>query len=59
MRNVTKSRLNRRRVMQGLAALPAALMFSTVFYISLYFTFADCFELERGDARPPELVTGP
>ena len=30
----------------SLAALPAALMFSTVFYVSLYFTFADCFELE-------------
>ena len=31
------------------AALPAALMFSTVFYVSLYFTFADCFELEPAD----------
>ena len=29
----------------SLAAFPAALMFSTVFYVSLYFTFADCFEL--------------
>jgi len=26
-----------------MAALPAGLMFSTVFYASLYFTFADCF----------------
>ena len=33
----------------SLAALPAALMFSTVFYVSLYFTFADCFELEPAD----------
>jgi hypothetical protein len=29
--------------------MPAALMFSTVFYASLYFTFADCFGV-RGDA---------
>ncbi len=28
----------------GLVALPASLVFSTVFYASLYFTFADCFE---------------
>jgi hypothetical protein len=28
----------------AMAALPAGLMFSTVFYASLYFTFADCFE---------------
>jgi hypothetical protein len=26
-----------------MAALPAGLMFSTVFYASLYFTFVDCF----------------
>jgi len=31
-----------------LAATPAALMFSTVFYASLYFTFADCFEPRAG-----------
>jgi len=42
----------------GLAALPAALLFSTVFYISLYFTFADCFELEPGDTPPSALLTG-
>jgi hypothetical protein len=42
----------------GLAALPAALVFSTVFYTSLYFTFADCFELEPGDT-PPGLLTRP
>ncbi|MFZ2652560.1 MAG: BPSS1780 family membrane protein [Burkholderiaceae bacterium] len=27
----------------GLFAMPASLLFSTVFYVSLYFTFADCF----------------
>jgi hypothetical protein len=27
----------------GVAAMPAALLFSTVFYVSLYFTFADSF----------------
>ena len=27
----------------GVVALPASLLFSTVFYASLYFTFADCF----------------
>ena len=27
----------------ALAAMPASLLFSTVFYVSLYFTFADCF----------------
>ena len=42
----------------GLAALPAALLFSTVFYISLYFTFADCFELDRGDAPPANQLSG-
>jgi hypothetical protein len=31
--------------MAGVAALPGALMFTTVFYASLYFSFADCFEL--------------
>jgi hypothetical protein len=31
-----------------LVATPAALMFSTVFYASLYFTFADCFEPSEG-----------
>jgi len=27
----------------GVVAMPASLLFSTVFYVSLYFTFADCF----------------
>lgn len=31
----------------GIAALPAALIFSTAFYASLYFTFADSFELDE------------
>jgi hypothetical protein len=31
--------------MAGIAAAPGALMFSTAFYASLYFGFADCFEL--------------
>ena len=30
--------------MLAVAALPAGLMFSTAFYVSLYFTFADCFD---------------
>lgn len=39
-----------------LAAMPASLIFSTVFYASLYFTFADCFE---GDADGAEAVLSP
>ena len=35
----------------ALATLPATLLFSTVFYVSLYFTFADCFDLAP-DAAP-------
>jgi hypothetical protein len=34
----------------ALAAMPASLIFSTVFYASLYFTFADCFEVDAADA---------
>lgn len=36
-----------------LAALPAGLMFSTVFYVSLYFTFTDCF---TQDTPPAEVA---
>ncbi|MDO9314300.1 MAG: BPSS1780 family membrane protein [Burkholderiaceae bacterium] len=36
----------------AVAALPAGLMFSTVFYASLYFTFTDCFE-QRAPADSP------
>jgi hypothetical protein len=32
--------------MMGVAALPGGLIFSTVFYASLYFTFIDCFEID-------------
>jgi hypothetical protein len=33
-------------------AMPASLVFSTVFYASLYFTFADCFTPSTDDAVP-------
>jgi hypothetical protein len=47
-----------------LLAMPASLVFSTVFYASLWFTFADCFKPDDGDAadRPTTLTspsTGP
>jgi hypothetical protein len=41
-------------------ALPAGLLFSTVFYASLYFSFVDCFlftkkdEAGTADAPPPD-----
>ena len=35
----------------ALIAVPAGLLFSTVFYVSLYFTFADCFA--RGTPQTP------
>lgn len=35
--------------MLAVAALPAGLLFSTAFYVSLYFTYADCFG-QSGDA---------
>lgn len=41
----------------GLAALPAGLMFSTVFYASLYFSFADCFEYQPDPAASPPKTT--
>lgn len=34
------------------AAMPATLIFSTVFYASLYFTFADCFEADPAEPAP-------
>ena len=34
--------------LMAVAAMPAGLMFSTVFYASLFFTFADCFEQAPG-----------
>lgn len=36
----------------ALAAMPASLIFTTVFYASLYFTFADCFVPEPAAAEP-------
>lgn len=51
--------------MMAVAAMPAGLMFSTVFYASLFFTFADCFEqAPKADAVddaapvPPDIPTG-
>jgi hypothetical protein len=37
----------------ALAAMPASLIFSTVFYVSLYFTFADCFDTRPSDPALP------
>ena len=37
----------------ALATVPVGLLLSTVFYASLYFTFADCFAPDRApDAEP-------
>jgi hypothetical protein len=33
-------------------AAPASLLFSTAFYASLYFTFADCFDIDAADDPP-------
>ena len=40
----------------GFAALTAGLMFSTVFYASLYFSFADCFEYQLDVGSPDSLT---
>ena len=41
-------------------AMPASMIFSTVFYASLYFTFNACFTAEPGDAEPaPEPAQAP
>jgi hypothetical protein len=44
-------------------ALPASLIFSTVFYASLWFTFADCFDAgpvdTAGDLNPQETQESP
>ena len=44
--------------LMALAAMPASLIFSTVFYASLYFTFTGCFTPSPADAPPvqPEMV---
>jgi hypothetical protein len=36
--------------LSAVAAVPVSLVFATVFYVSLYFTFADCFVATEGDA---------
>jgi hypothetical protein len=38
--------------LMAMAAMPASLIFSTVFYASLYFTFADCFDVDGSDPAP-------
>lgn len=38
--------------MAAMVMMPAVLFFSTVFYTSLYFSFADCFELPAPPATP-------
>ena len=38
--------------LMAMAAMPASLIFSTVFYASLYFTFADCFDMDAVDTEP-------
>ena len=47
----------------ALAAVPMSLMLTTVFYASLYFTFADCFSANPAEAtdatRPPAEITPP
>ena len=43
----------------AVAALPAGLMFSTVFYASLYFTFTDCFEQRTAALAPPDAEPSP
>jgi len=43
----------------AVAALPAGLMFSTVFYASLYFTFTDCFEQRTAALAPPGAEPSP
>ena len=43
----------------AVAALPAGLMFSTVFYASLYFTFTDCFEQPAAVVPAPDTDPSP
>lgn len=43
----------------AIAALPAGLMFSTVFYASLYFTFIDCFGTPATAADAPDSGPSP
>ncbi len=48
--NTLVSLLNEPRLL-ALAAMPAGLMFSTAFYTSLYFTYADSFRPELGNGK--------
>jgi hypothetical protein len=41
----------------ALAAVPATLLLSTVFYASIWFSFADCFDLAAPGAQAPALPT--
>ena len=43
------------RQLAGLAVVPAMLLFSTVFYISLWFAFDDSFGAPQTEAAPPPL----
>jgi hypothetical protein len=46
----------------ALLAMPASLILSTIFYASLYFSFADCFELPgapRTEPTPTDTAVGP
>jgi hypothetical protein len=45
--------------MVTVAAMPAGLMFSTVFYASLFFSFVDCFEPTAGPAVPADSSVTP
>lgn len=43
----------------AMAAMPAALMFSTAFYASLYFIYADCFQPDPAPARDTPAIAPP
>ncbi len=45
--------------MVAMVALPISLLLSTVFYVSLYFSFADCFEASPEDPSPPFSTDAP
>lgn len=40
-----------------LLAMPVSMIFTTVFYASLYFTFADCFAQDDAPREPPALAS--
>jgi hypothetical protein len=45
--------------MVAMVALPVSLLLSTVFYVSLYFSFAECFESSPDDPTPPFSTDSP